>query len=181
MVQIQQASIHPSYCVFCSETILHLLKDTTILLLSPCMAYSGKLNWKWVIVVNVSVWQKPTATMWTLCSAGLELSFYSGVYGTCIGATTQFGDSAKGLIGISGIVVGVGEIVGEFTIPLWEICRWCLVTELWVSIRRRIVWIAVQEQSLQTDLCGVSGNGCPFCCFLSDLPQHPRWRPCGLW
>uniref|UniRef100_A0AAY4CUD0 UNC93-like protein MFSD11 n=1 Tax=Denticeps clupeoides TaxID=299321 RepID=A0AAY4CUD0_9TELE len=55
----------------------------TILLLSSCMAYSG-----------------------------LELSFYSGVFGTCIGATTQFGDSALGLIGLSGIVVGVGEIVG---------------------------------------------------------------------
>ncbi|ROL49482.1 UNC93-like protein MFSD11 [Anabarilius grahami] len=42
----------------------------------------------------------------------LELSFYSGVYGTCIGATTHFGDAAKGLIGISGIVVGIGEIIG---------------------------------------------------------------------
>ncbi|CAG5897975.1 UNC93-like protein MFSD11 isoform 1-T1 [Menidia menidia] len=65
------------------RTILQLLKTKTILLLSPCMAYSG-----------------------------LELSFYSGVYGTCIGATTHFGDAAKGLIGISGIVVGIGEIVG---------------------------------------------------------------------
>ncbi|KAI3359660.1 hypothetical protein L3Q82_014049 [Scortum barcoo] len=65
------------------KTILQLLKAKNILLLSPCMAYSG-----------------------------LELSFYSGVYGTCIGATTQFGEAAKGLIGISGIVVGVGEIVG---------------------------------------------------------------------
>ncbi|XP_029995910.1 UNC93-like protein MFSD11 [Sphaeramia orbicularis] len=64
-------------------TILELVKSKTILLLSPCMAYSG-----------------------------LELSFYSGVYGTCIGATAQFGDAAKGLIGISGIVVGIGEIVG---------------------------------------------------------------------
>lgn len=44
---------------------------------------------------------------------GLELSFYSGIYGTCIGATAQFGAAAKGLIGISGIVVGVGEILGE--------------------------------------------------------------------
>uniref|UniRef100_A0A671UFK0 UNC93-like protein MFSD11 n=1 Tax=Sparus aurata TaxID=8175 RepID=A0A671UFK0_SPAAU len=44
--------------------------------------------------------------------SGLELSFYSGVYGTCIGATSEFGEAAKGLIGISGIVVGVGEIVG---------------------------------------------------------------------
>nr|XP_046270017.1 UNC93-like protein MFSD11 [Scatophagus argus] len=65
------------------KTILQLLKAKTILLLGPCMAYSG-----------------------------LELSFYSGVYGTCIGATTQFGEAAKGLIGISGIVVGIGEIVG---------------------------------------------------------------------
>ncbi|XP_029946163.1 UNC93-like protein MFSD11 isoform X2 [Salarias fasciatus] len=64
-------------------TILQLLKTKTMLLLSPCMAYSG-----------------------------LELSFYSGVYGTCIGATAQFGAAAKGLIGISGIVVGIGEIVG---------------------------------------------------------------------
>ncbi|KAM6913770.1 UNC93-like protein MFSD11 isoform 1-T1 [Lycodopsis pacificus] len=68
------------------KTMLQLLKTKTILLLGPCMAYSG-----------------------------LELSFYSGVYGTCIGATTQFGDSAKGLIGISGIVVGIGEIVGKLT------------------------------------------------------------------
>ncbi|KAM3864282.1 UNC93-like protein MFSD11 [Diretmus argenteus] len=65
------------------QTIQQLLKTKTMLLLSCCMAYSG-----------------------------LELSFYSGVYGTCIGATTQFGGAAKGLIGISGIVVGVGEIVG---------------------------------------------------------------------
>lgn len=48
---------------------------------------------------------------------GLELSFYSGVYGTCIGATAQFGAAAKGLIGISGIMVGVGEILGKF--PVW--------------------------------------------------------------
>lgn len=65
------------------KTIVQLIKTKTMLLLSPCMAYSG-----------------------------LELSFYSGVYGTCIGATAQFGAAAKGLIGISGIVVGIGEIVG---------------------------------------------------------------------
>ncbi|XP_027898061.1 UNC93-like protein MFSD11 isoform X1 [Xiphophorus couchianus] len=68
------------------QTILHLLKTKTIMLLSPCMVYSG-----------------------------LELSFYSGVYGTCIGATAHFGEAAKGFIGISGIVVGIGEIVGGST------------------------------------------------------------------
>ncbi|XP_066530531.1 UNC93-like protein MFSD11 [Hoplias malabaricus] len=65
------------------RTILHLFSTKTILLLSICMAYTG-----------------------------LELSFYSGVYGTCIGATNQFGDKSKALIGISGIVVGFGEILG---------------------------------------------------------------------
>lgn len=45
---------------------------------------------------------------------GLELTFYSGVYGTCIGAMTQFGHDAKSLIGISGICIGVGEILGEW-------------------------------------------------------------------
>ncbi|XP_060799089.1 UNC93-like protein MFSD11 isoform X1 [Neoarius graeffei] len=65
------------------KTIVHLFGTKTVLLLSFSMAYSG-----------------------------LELSFYSGVYGTCIGATTNFGDSSKAFIGISGIVVGIGEIVG---------------------------------------------------------------------
>ncbi|KAI1884668.1 hypothetical protein AGOR_G00228790 [Albula goreensis] len=64
-------------------TMLQLLRSRTILLLSCCMAYSG-----------------------------LELSFYSGVYGTCLGATAHFGKSAKSLIGLSGIVVGIGEIIG---------------------------------------------------------------------
>ncbi|XP_062338115.1 UNC93-like protein MFSD11 [Osmerus eperlanus] len=82
--------VFPDHCLLLifmfylfKETIIQLLKTKTILLLSCCMAYSG-----------------------------LELSFYSGVYGTCIGATAEFGEASKGLIGISGIVVGVGEIVG---------------------------------------------------------------------
>ncbi|XP_034029258.1 UNC93-like protein MFSD11 [Thalassophryne amazonica] len=46
---------------------------------------------------------------------GLELTFYSGVYGTCIGAMTKFGPDAKSLIGASGICVGLGEILGGGT------------------------------------------------------------------
>lgn len=51
------------------------------------------------------------------CVSGLELTFYSGVYGTCIGAMTGFGQDAKSLIGISGIFIGVGEILGETSQP----------------------------------------------------------------
>ncbi|KAM8824841.1 UNC93-like protein MFSD11 isoform 2-T2 [Synchiropus picturatus] len=87
------------------RTILQLVNTRTIFLLSPCMAYSGesKENVLPVFTVSIVLFHPPP---------GLELSFYSGVYGTCIGATTQFGNKAKGLIGISGIVVGIGEIVG---------------------------------------------------------------------
>lgn len=52
-------------------------------------------------------------TMRLLICPGFELTFYSGVYGTCLGAMTQFGDDAKGLIGLSGILIGVGEILGK--------------------------------------------------------------------
>lgn len=48
----------------------------------------------------------------SIAYTGLELTFYSGVYGTCIGAMTRFGHDAKSLIGISGICIGVGEILG---------------------------------------------------------------------
>lgn len=51
---------------------------------------------------------------------GFELTFYSGVYGTCIGAMTQFGHDAKSLIGLSGICIGVGEILGESGVKRWR-------------------------------------------------------------
>lgn len=66
---------------------------------------ADRLNWMWLIsVITVSA------------ASGLELTFYSGVYGTCIGAMTQFGRDAKSLIGISGICIGIGEIVGELSV-----------------------------------------------------------------
>ncbi|XP_078096462.1 UNC93-like protein MFSD11 isoform X2 [Mustelus asterias] len=48
----------------------------------------------------------------TIVYSRLVLTFYSGVYGTCIGATREFGPVAKGLIGLSGIFIGIGEILG---------------------------------------------------------------------
>lgn len=45
---------------------------------------------------------------------GLELTFFSGVYGTCIGAVNKFGTEEKSLIGLSGIFIGIGEILGWF-------------------------------------------------------------------
>ncbi|NXE48827.1 MFS11 protein, partial [Casuarius casuarius] len=48
----------------------------------------------------------------TTAYTGLELTFFSGVYGTCIGAVNRFGNEEKSLIGLSGIFTGVGEILG---------------------------------------------------------------------
>lgn len=48
----------------------------------------------------------------TFFYTGIELSFYSGVYSTSIGATKILGNQAKELIGISGIAIGVGAVLG---------------------------------------------------------------------
>uniref|UniRef100_A0A670XY24 UNC93-like protein MFSD11 n=1 Tax=Pseudonaja textilis TaxID=8673 RepID=A0A670XY24_PSETE len=48
----------------------------------------------------------------TTAYTGLELTFFSGVYGTCIGAIKKFGVEEKSLIGLSGIFIGIGEILG---------------------------------------------------------------------
>ncbi|XP_009983624.1 PREDICTED: UNC93-like protein MFSD11 isoform X1 [Tauraco erythrolophus] len=48
----------------------------------------------------------------TTAYTGLELTFFSGVYGTCIGAVNRFGSEEKSLIGLSGIFIGLGEILG---------------------------------------------------------------------
>ena len=42
------------------------------------------------------------------------MTFFSGVYGTCIGAINKFGTEEKSLIGLSGIFIGIGEILGLF-------------------------------------------------------------------
>ncbi|XP_067914225.1 UNC93-like protein MFSD11 [Heterodontus francisci] len=54
----------------------------------------------------------------SIAYTGLELTFFSGVYGTCLGATNHFGDEAKSLIGLSGIFIGVGEVIGGATFGL---------------------------------------------------------------
>ncbi|XP_047687950.1 UNC93-like protein MFSD11 isoform X2 [Prionailurus viverrinus] len=48
----------------------------------------------------------------TTAYTGLELTFFSGVYGTCVGAVNKFGTEEKSLIGLSGIFIGIGEILG---------------------------------------------------------------------
>ena len=48
----------------------------------------------------------------TFFYTGLVLTFWSGVYGPCLGSVMQFGNEAKSLVGLHGIAVGAGEIIG---------------------------------------------------------------------
>ncbi|KAL0993407.1 hypothetical protein UPYG_G00107410 [Umbra pygmaea] len=59
----------------------------------------------------------------SIAYTGLELTFFSGVYGTCIGAMTRFGDDAKSLIGLSGIFIGLGEILGGGVFGMLNKCN----------------------------------------------------------
>ncbi|XP_077979841.1 UNC93-like protein MFSD11 [Glandiceps talaboti] len=66
-----------------------LMRTKEIILLSVCFAYTG-----------------------------FELTFFSGVYGTCVGNTKHW-DESKSYIGICGILIGVGEIIGGATFGLF--------------------------------------------------------------
>lgn len=48
----------------------------------------------------------------TFIYTGLELTFYSGVYSSSVGFMKVLGDDRKRLVGLSGIFVGLGEVVG---------------------------------------------------------------------
>uniref|UniRef100_A0A2H1WVS8 UNC93-like protein MFSD11 n=1 Tax=Spodoptera frugiperda TaxID=7108 RepID=A0A2H1WVS8_SPOFR len=43
---------------------------------------------------------------------GVELSFFSGVYSPSIGFTLSMGENAKQLVGLSGVFIGMGEVLG---------------------------------------------------------------------
>lgn len=48
----------------------------------------------------------------TFFYTGIELSFFSGVYSSAVGFTKQFGKDSKQLVGMSGIFIGLGEVLG---------------------------------------------------------------------
>ncbi|KAJ4443939.1 hypothetical protein ANN_05728, partial [Periplaneta americana] len=48
----------------------------------------------------------------TFFYTGIELSFFSGVYSPSIGFTKRMGENVKQLVGLSGIFIGLGEVVG---------------------------------------------------------------------
>ncbi|XP_029692261.1 UNC93-like protein MFSD11 isoform X1 [Takifugu rubripes] len=79
---------------------------------SPRTALCSQAVDAFVKACKIFVTKEMLLLSFSIAYTGLELTFYSGVYGTCIGAMTEFGHDAKSLIGISGICIGVGEILG---------------------------------------------------------------------
>lgn len=67
----------------------------------------------YIITNGIVNWSMRYTGMWFYIS-GVELTFFSGVYGTCLSNTLHFGEEAKGLIGISGMFIGAGEIIGKY-------------------------------------------------------------------
>jgi len=49
----------------------------------------------------------------TFFYTGLELTFFSSVYSTSVGATKGFGSDSDKFVGLTGILIGVGEIFGK--------------------------------------------------------------------
>ena len=78
---------------------------TTMLTTSKNFLFPGN-NQLWVLPKFVLMLNLPMLP-------GFELTFFSGVYGTCVGHTQQFGHTAKSMIGLCGMAIGVGEILGE--------------------------------------------------------------------
>uniref|UniRef100_A0A8C7W003 Major facilitator superfamily domain containing 11 n=1 Tax=Oncorhynchus mykiss TaxID=8022 RepID=A0A8C7W003_ONCMY len=76
-----------------------------------------------VKALQLSVTKEMLLLSISIAYTGLELTFYSGVYGTCIGAMTQFGEDAKSLIGLSGIFIGLGEILGGGVFGMLNKCN----------------------------------------------------------
>uniref|UniRef100_A0A8C5N5A2 Major facilitator superfamily domain containing 11 n=1 Tax=Gouania willdenowi TaxID=441366 RepID=A0A8C5N5A2_GOUWI len=100
--------------VFISLTVISLVGCFLFFLIrkpDPDMS-SSEVTESLIHACKVSVTKEMLLLSFSIGYTGLELTFYSGVYGTCIGAMTRFGEDAKSLIGISGICIGIGEILG---------------------------------------------------------------------
>lgn len=90
---------------FKSAIKLFLTKD--MLLLNITFLYTGAAEY-YIFTIFLSM----LMSFPILFFLGFELSFFSGVYSSSIGFTLAIGESAKRLVGLSGICIGVGEVFG---------------------------------------------------------------------
>ncbi|CAI6344539.1 unnamed protein product [Macrosiphum euphorbiae] len=98
-----------------------VIGTSLFLLLRPPVSSDGTVNER---VETISFVQETKNTMSlfltkemrllniTFFFTGLHLSFYASVYSSSIGFTKRMGSNSKQLVGLSGVLIGVGEILG---------------------------------------------------------------------
>lgn len=99
----------------------HLSLTKNMALLSVTFFYTGKAQFNFCTFLNNQSLNKLLCYV-LLFFIGLELSFFSGVYSPSIGFTKQMGENAKQLVGLSGIFIGLGEVIGEYSFLLHAKC-----------------------------------------------------------
>uniref|UniRef100_A0A3B3ZUP1 Uncharacterized protein n=1 Tax=Periophthalmus magnuspinnatus TaxID=409849 RepID=A0A3B3ZUP1_9GOBI len=115
---IRKPESEPSSSSDVTESLLQTESDDS-------SASSRSVSYFYVFILNsCKLFVTKEMLLLSICIAytGLELTFYSGVYGTSIGAMTRFGTDAKGLIGLSGICIGAGEILGGGVFGMMNKC-----------------------------------------------------------
>ncbi|KAJ0000964.1 hypothetical protein NQD34_005984 [Periophthalmus magnuspinnatus] len=120
---IRKPESEPSSSSDVTESLLQTESDDSSA--SSSSSHSGLCSQAWDAFVNsCKLFVTKEMLLLSICIAytGLELTFYSGVYGTSIGAMTRFGTDAKGLIGLSGICIGAGEILGVGVFGMMNKC-----------------------------------------------------------
>lgn len=79
-----------------------------MLILSTTFFYTGNFSfYRWWKLLTINPYFK-------LLFLGVELSFFSGVYSSSIGFTNSIGENAKQLVGLSGVFIGIGEVLGIY-------------------------------------------------------------------
>lgn len=108
--------------VFTVLTVVCCLGVVVLILLRPAVRADGELVAKDVngplhaLKSSAALFITRDMFLLNICFVytGLELSFFSGVYSPSIGFTQQLGSNIKQLVGLSGILIGFGEVLGGF-------------------------------------------------------------------
>ncbi len=90
-----------------SAQSLTLVKTNTMIAILIVAFFTGKLEHCYFLLRLNSL------NCWSVIS-GINLTYQSGVFGTCIGRMQVFGDSAKSYMGLCGIFLSVGAIIGAW-------------------------------------------------------------------
>eukprot|EP00079_Xenopus_tropicalis_P039548 XP_017953319.1 PREDICTED: UNC93-like protein MFSD11 [Xenopus tropicalis] len=101
-------SLHKVFIIRCQQVCQRITEHLAVHE-SGCIVHRSGLGFK------ISITKEMLLLSILVAYTGLELTFYSGVYGTCIGSMKVFEADAKSLIGLSGIFVGLGEVLGMFS------------------------------------------------------------------